>query len=66
MGAPSLYEELSRDPEALRTINKFHYVVASGGKSLGAFIKCVSRYLMAFSSSVADRGEPDIEAYAGY
>lgn len=34
MGAPSLYEELSRDPEALERINKFHYVVASGGKSL--------------------------------
>lgn len=33
MGAPSLYEELSRDPEALERINRFHYVVASGGKS---------------------------------
>ncbi|OTA64054.1 acetyl-CoA synthetase-like protein [Hypoxylon sp. EC38] len=30
MGAPSLYEELSRDPEALERIKKFHYVVASG------------------------------------
>ncbi|KAI0381395.1 acetyl-CoA synthetase-like protein [Hypomontagnella monticulosa] len=30
MGAPSLYEELSRDPEALERINKFQYVVASG------------------------------------
>ncbi|KAK7186799.1 thioester reductase domain-containing protein [Paraphaeosphaeria sporulosa] len=30
MGAPSLYEELSRDATALETINKFHYIVASG------------------------------------
>lgn len=32
MGAPSIYEELSRDPESLERINKLHYVVASGGK----------------------------------
>jgi hypothetical protein len=32
MGAPSLYEELSRDPAALETMNRFEYVVASGGK----------------------------------
>jgi acyl-CoA synthetase (AMP-forming)/AMP-acid ligase II len=31
MGAPSLYEELSRDPDALETMNRFEYVVASGG-----------------------------------
>jgi acyl-CoA synthetase (AMP-forming)/AMP-acid ligase II len=31
MGAPSIYEELSRDPEALDRINRLHYVVASGG-----------------------------------
>ena len=32
MGAPSIYEELSRDNDALQRINKLHYVVASGGK----------------------------------
>ena len=32
MGAPSIYEELSRDADSLERINNFHYVVASGGK----------------------------------
>ena len=31
MGAPSIYEELSRDPESLERIDRFHYIVASGG-----------------------------------
>ena len=31
MGAPSIYEELSRDPESLERINEFRYVVVSGG-----------------------------------
>ncbi len=31
MGAPSIYEELSNDPESLERINRLHYVVASGG-----------------------------------
>lgn len=31
MGAPSIYEELSRDSESLERINRLHYVVASGG-----------------------------------
>lgn len=31
MGAPSIYEELSRGVESLRRINNLHYVVASGG-----------------------------------
>ncbi|PLB54578.1 L-aminoadipate-semialdehyde dehydrogenase [Aspergillus steynii IBT 23096] len=30
MGAPAIYEELSRDPEALERVNRLHYVVASG------------------------------------
>ncbi|KAI9042659.1 non-ribosomal peptide synthetase [Aspergillus affinis] len=30
MGAPSIYEELCRNPEALERINRLHYVVASG------------------------------------
>lgn len=34
MGAPSLYEELSRDPDSLARIKKMHYVVASGGKPM--------------------------------
>ena len=34
MGAPSIYEELSRDPAALERLHKLHYVVASGGKFL--------------------------------
>lgn len=32
MGAPSIYEELSRDPESLERVNGLHYVVVSGGK----------------------------------
>ncbi|KAL8765546.1 MAG: hypothetical protein Q9209_007417 [Squamulea sp. 1 TL-2023] len=32
MGAPSLYEDLSRDDGSLNRIKKMHYVVASGGK----------------------------------
>lgn len=36
MGAPSLYEELSRDPDSLARIKKMHYVVASGGKPMSA------------------------------
>ena len=32
MGAPYLYEELSRNSESLERINNLHYVVASGGK----------------------------------
>ena len=32
MGAPSLYEELSRNFDSLARIKKMHYVVASGGK----------------------------------
>ena len=31
MGAPSIYEELSRDPKSLERIDRFHYIVASGG-----------------------------------
>ena len=31
MGAPSIYEELSRAPESLTRLDRFHYVVASGG-----------------------------------
>jgi acyl-CoA synthetase (AMP-forming)/AMP-acid ligase II len=33
MGAPSIYEELSRDPEARKRLDGMQYVVASGGKS---------------------------------
>jgi acyl-coenzyme A synthetase/AMP-(fatty) acid ligase len=32
MGAPSIYEELSRYEDSLERINRLHYVVASGGK----------------------------------
>ncbi len=32
MGAPSLYEELSRNPKALERLGRMQYVVASGGK----------------------------------
>jgi acyl-CoA synthetase (AMP-forming)/AMP-acid ligase II len=35
MGAPSIYEELSRDPESRRRLDKMQYVVASGGKCTG-------------------------------
>ncbi|KAM5465132.1 putative secondary metabolism biosynthetic enzyme [Microsporum ferrugineum] len=30
MGAPSIYEDLSRNPTSLERINKLHYVIASG------------------------------------
>lgn len=46
MGAPSIYEELSRDGDALERINRLNYVVASGGKaSLARF-----RFLSSLSS----------------
>ena len=32
MGAPSIYEDLSRDPKSLDRINRLKYVVASGGE----------------------------------
>ena len=32
MGAPTIFEELSHDPEALERINKLRYIVVSGGK----------------------------------
>ena len=39
MGAPSIYEELSRDPESLERIDRFHYIIASGGASPHALEK---------------------------
>ncbi len=39
MGAPSIYEALSRDPESLERLNGFHYIVASGGAYLHALCK---------------------------
>ena len=30
MGAPPIYEELSRDPESLKRIDRFHHIVTSG------------------------------------
>ncbi|KAL8722181.1 MAG: hypothetical protein Q9225_001277 [Loekoesia sp. 1 TL-2023] len=41
MGAPSIYEELSREPEALARTNRLEYVVASGAplsRNAGALI----------------------------
>lgn len=32
MGAPTIFEELTHDPEALERINKLHYIVVSGGE----------------------------------
>ena len=32
MGAPTIFEELIHDPEALERINKLHYIVVSGGR----------------------------------
>ena len=37
MGAPTIFEELSHDPEALERINKLQYIVVSGGKR-----RCIS------------------------
>lgn len=39
MGAPSIYEELSRDPESLARIDRLHYIVASGGAHPHALYK---------------------------
>lgn len=41
MGAPSIYEELSRDADSLQRLNNFHYVVASGGMFIGPTINIV-------------------------
>lgn len=36
MGAPSIYEELSRDSDALKRLERMQYVVASGGRCLSS------------------------------
>ncbi|KAI4175639.1 MAG: hypothetical protein LQ343_001510 [Gyalolechia ehrenbergii] len=48
MGAPSIYEELSRDPGSLARINRLKYVVASGAplsQSAGALISKHTRVI---------------------
>lgn len=50
MGAPSLYEELSRDEEALARINTFHYVVASGAPLSQTAGKLISRHTRVISN----------------
>jgi acyl-CoA synthetase (AMP-forming)/AMP-acid ligase II len=62
MGAPSLYEELSRIPESLERINRFHYIVASGGEyaSIGTPYSIRLTYS---STSLAKGRYPHIEAH---
>ncbi|XXG95744.1 hypothetical protein Hte_002014 [Hypoxylon texense] len=50
MGAPSLYEELSQDPEALRRIRGLHYVVASGAPLSQAAGRLISKYTRVISN----------------
>lgn len=54
MGAPSLYEELSRDPDALERLNNLKYVVASGAplsQRAGALISQRSRVISNLGST---------------
>ena len=58
MGAPSIYEELSREPESLERVNKLHYVVASGGEyCISIQVYC----LMSSSASVHESRRSQIE-----
>ncbi|KAF2644121.1 acetyl-CoA synthetase-like protein [Massarina eburnea CBS 473.64] len=50
MGAPSLYEELSRDEKALELINRFHYVVASGAPLSQTAGKLISQHTRVISN----------------
>ncbi|KAK4186651.1 hypothetical protein QBC35DRAFT_412198 [Podospora australis] len=67
MGAPSLYEELSRDPEALERLNNLKYVVASGAplsQRAGALISQRSRVISNLGSTETaclQRLSPNIE-----
>ncbi|KAI0466489.1 putative NRPS-like enzyme [Xylaria cf. heliscus] len=44
IGAPSLYEELSRDPKSLERMGKLKYVIASGAPISDAAGEAISRY----------------------
>ena len=63
MGAPSMYEELSRDPGSLGRLNKLKYIVASGGKHLPDMP--LPRIFLTFcSSSLTERWRIDIEEHS--
>ncbi|CAO1601145.1 hypothetical protein XANCAGTX0491_004809 [Xanthoria calcicola] len=70
MGAPSLYEELSRDPDSLARIKKMHYVVASGAplsQTAGALISRYTRVISnlgATETACLQRLAPSIDDWA--
>ncbi|KAF2836219.1 putative NRPS-like enzyme [Patellaria atrata CBS 101060] len=70
MGAPSIYEELSRDPGSLERINRFHYVVASGAplsQKAGALISKHTRIISnlgATETACLQRLAPSINDWA--
>ena len=64
MGAPSIYEELSRDSESLERIKKFHYVVASGGRH--HYVLAERASLTMYSSSLTKGWCAHISAYENY
>ncbi|KAF4627917.1 hypothetical protein G7Y89_g10235 [Cudoniella acicularis] len=70
MGAPSLYEELSRNPESLERINQLHYVVASGAplsQKAGALISKHTRIISnlgATETACLQRLSPNIDDWA--
>ncbi|PYI03852.1 acetyl-CoA synthetase-like protein [Aspergillus sclerotiicarbonarius CBS 121057] len=54
MGAPSIYEELSRDPQALERINRLHYVVASGAPLSHNAGDLISKHTRRLAPSIED------------
>lgn len=50
MGAPSIYEDLSRDPDSLSRLNKLHYVVASGAPLSQAAGAAISKHTRVISN----------------
>ncbi|KAI9745048.1 MAG: hypothetical protein M1818_001326 [Claussenomyces sp. TS43310] len=70
MGAPSIYEELSRDSDSLERINRFHYVVASGAplsQKAGALISKHTRIISnlgATETACLQRLAPGIDDWA--
>lgn len=63
MGAPSIYEELSRDPESLDRINKFHYVVASGGTCFTLSIHFPSTCTNTFAAPLSQKAGASISKH---
>ncbi|KAL7626082.1 hypothetical protein AAE478_002852 [Parahypoxylon ruwenzoriense] len=64
LGAPSLYEELSRDPESLERINKLQYVIASGAGNLISQHTRVISNLGSTETACLQRLAPAVEDWA--